>query len=293
VNIEKIMYLLKVCEWKNITRAAQELFVSQQALSKAIQSVEKELGVTLFYRSSRGLELTASGERFYETFLPLAQQYHSLVQEFRETAVGKVRLGLSGGVLRRLGVTLLDDFQKAHPQIELTVQPGSDGEQVSAVLSGECELALSPPPVGFNSKNLSFIEVWSEPIYIVVRKDHPLAAKSHVCVQEMEGMPIIRGDSDDYTYRATAAACHNAGFQPTFVDGFEEVELLKETAVLTGSIFVCPQLYTKYLPQNSALVRILDPILVLKEGFIQRKDIQLSAPVQALISYVKEHAARP
>ena len=83
ISIDKIECILKVYETQNITKAAEELYLSQQALSKTVKNVESELGLSLFLRSARGVLPTAMGTRFYQTFAPLLQQYHARLKEFR------------------------------------------------------------------------------------------------------------------------------------------------------------------------------------------------------------------
>jgi len=289
MNLIKVKCILKACEVLNITKAAQELYISQQALSKTIQSVERDLSITLFFRTAQGLTLTESGQHFYEIFSPLVKQFDAAIEEFRTNASGKIRLGLSGGVLRRIGVTILDDFRRAYPHIELSVTKDEDGNNVEHVLNGSCDIALCPSPLGENKNKLHFVEIWQEPIYIVINKAHPLAHKAAVYIEDMKGMPILRSSAKDWTYQAIFCACQAAGFQPNFVNSFEEIDLMKETAVQTNSIFVCPQLYTKYLPPDSKLVPIIDPILVVKEGFLYRKDVQLAPQTLKLISFVSKN----
>ncbi len=290
IGIDKIEAILKVYETQNITKAAEELYLSQQALSKTVKYVEGELGVSLFLRSARGVLPTSMGTRFYQAFAPILQQYRTQLKEFRSISQCRLRLGLAVAALRRIGSSVLNDFSQANPGIELDIVQQPDENNIFSVISGDCELSLCPPPTGIDDGNLEFIEVWREPIYIVTRQDHPLAGRKSVTIRDLDRHPIIRSRDGDFTFRATADIFRRRGLVPNFVYTIGEFELLRDIAVKKGYLFICPELHSRYVPQGGVLIPITDPDFIMKEGFVFRRDITLSSQAKRLIQFVQDYS---
>ena len=149
VNFRNLQYFLRAAEEKNITRAAQKLYISQQSLSGHIAKLEEELGVSLFERGGE-LKLTYAGERLYL----LAQRICSLEQEIlRETGEisdrrrGRLRLGISYTCGRALLPRLLPEFRAEHPQVEISLMEGNHQKLNEWLAAGEIDVLLGYAPI--------------------------------------------------------------------------------------------------------------------------------------------------
>ena len=149
VNFRNLQYFLRAAEEKNITRAAQKLYISQQSLSGHIARLEEELGVLLFERGGE-LKLTYAGERLYL----LAQRICSLEQEIlRETGEisdrrrGRLRLGISYTCGRAILPRLLPGFHAEHPQVEISLMEGNHQKLNEWLSAGEIDVMLGYAPI--------------------------------------------------------------------------------------------------------------------------------------------------
>ncbi len=149
MNFRNLQYFLRAAEEKNITRAAQKLYISQQSLSGHIAKLEEELGVSLFERGGE-LKLTYAGERLYL----LAQRICSLEQEIlRETGEisdrrrGRLRLGISYTCGRAILPRLLPRFREGHPQVEISLMEGNHQKLNEWLASGEIDVVLGYAPI--------------------------------------------------------------------------------------------------------------------------------------------------
>jgi DNA-binding transcriptional LysR family regulator len=149
MNFRNLQYFLRAAEEKNITRAAQKLYISQQSLSGHIAKLEEELGVSLFERGGE-LRLTYAGERLYL----LAQRICSLEQEIlRETGEisdrrrGRLRLGISYTCGRAILPLLLPDFRADHPQVEISLMEGNHQKLNEWLAAGEVDVVLGYAPI--------------------------------------------------------------------------------------------------------------------------------------------------
>ena len=157
MNFRNLQYFLRAAEEKNITRAAQKLYISQQSLSGHIAKLEEELGVSLFERGAE-LTLTYAGERLYL----LAQRICSLEQEIlRETGEisdrrrGRLRLGISYTCGRAILPRLLPDFRAGHPLVEISLMEGNHQILNEWLAAGEVDVVLGYAPI-----DVSGVEVY-------------------------------------------------------------------------------------------------------------------------------------
>ena len=149
MNFRNLQYFLRAAEEKNITRAAQKLYISQQSLSGHIAKLEEELGVSLFERGGE-LRLTYAGERLYL----LAQRICSLEQEIlRETGEisdrrrGRLRLGISYTCGRAILPRLLPEFRTGHPLVEISLMEGNHQKLNEWLAAGEIDVVLGYAPI--------------------------------------------------------------------------------------------------------------------------------------------------
>lgn len=170
-----------------LQEAAVELGISQQAVSKRIAALEKELGVRLFTRTARGIELTADGEAFLPHARALLDAADRAVSSVRQTK-RPLRVDVLG---RRLVTgTLLHEFHRQRPEIELDVVVLPDGEAATAaVLAGAVDAAfraqLTPPPAGIKA-----MRVHNEPLDFLVGPGHVLADAPELTLKDLVGHRI-------------------------------------------------------------------------------------------------------
>lgn len=145
MELTQVRYVLAVAETRNFTRAAENCHVVQSALSHQIKSLERELGVELFARSSRRVAITTAGE----AFLPAAQSCLDAADRAREDALaatGELRGTLSVGAIPTLaGVDLpaaLGALRREHPQVKVTLQVGNSGGFVEDIAAGRLDVAV-------------------------------------------------------------------------------------------------------------------------------------------------------
>jgi DNA-binding transcriptional LysR family regulator len=180
-------YVVAIAEEKNFTRAAERCFVVQSSLSHQIKALERELGVALFARSSRRVELTAAGEAF------LVQARASLDAAERAAseaaANGQIRGSLTVGVIPT--VTTIDvpaalgRFHRAHPAVRIRLRGGGSDEFIAAIGAGSMDVAVlglpdSTSPTGVDTRVLA-----RERLVAVVSADHPLAGRRRVRLQDL------------------------------------------------------------------------------------------------------------
>jgi DNA-binding transcriptional LysR family regulator len=187
-----------VAEELNFTRAAQRLFLAQQALSSQVQQLETRLGVKLFERTTRRVGLTAAGERFLEPARTALAALDAGTAELTRTATLRVGMSATAGV-PLVGETIRR-FRADHPDVELVLSSTSLNQPAGGLREGAVEVAFVRPP--FLDEGLSMVTVLSEARYIAMREDHPLAGREWVRPEDVVNEPWIWVEGADPRARA-------------------------------------------------------------------------------------------
>ncbi|WP_298044926.1 LysR family transcriptional regulator [uncultured Citricoccus sp.] len=178
MELQQLRYVVAVAEEANFTRAAAKCFVVQSALSHQIKRLEEELGVALFNRTSRRVELTAAGAAFVEEARSSLEHAERAAVE-AAAAAGHIRGHLSVGVIPT--VTAIDMpaalkiFRKAHPQVHISLQVAGSHELEAAISSGAVDIGLLGLPQHRRPRGVAWRHLMSDESVAVVSSAHPLA----------------------------------------------------------------------------------------------------------------------
>jgi DNA-binding transcriptional LysR family regulator len=198
MELQQLRYVLAVAETGSFTRAAQRCFVVQSALSHRIAGLERELGVRLFARTSRRVELTAAGE----AFLPAARQSLDAAERAgaeAAAAAGQVRGRLAVGVIPTVAAidvpAALRRYRTAHPQVRIALRMGPSDELAAQVRAGELDLAALGLPESDRPRGVHVHEMAHDRHVAVVPTGHPLAGRPAVELAELAGETFVDFDA--------------------------------------------------------------------------------------------------
>lgn len=147
LNYYKAFYM--VAKYKNISKAADALFISQPAISKSLSRLEENLVCTLFSRTSRGVSLTADGEILYERIREAFAAIEAGEEELRhrtELGIGQLRIGVSTTLCKYILLPYLQNFIRQHPHIRITIECQSTLHTVELLESGQIDIGLIGVP---------------------------------------------------------------------------------------------------------------------------------------------------
>ena len=175
MDLRSLHYFVVVAEERNITRAAEQLNMSQPPLSSQIKSLEEELGVQLFIRGKRLLTITDAGTHLYrraKQILELSQQTRDELRSMDELS-GHLNISLVEGRAPYLLARWIAGFRSEYPQVSFHLWNGSGDEVIERLHRGLADLALVAAP--YNPELLDGIPVGREPWVAIMSRDHPLA----------------------------------------------------------------------------------------------------------------------
>jgi DNA-binding transcriptional LysR family regulator len=217
MELRHLKYFVAVAEEMHFGKAAKRLHIAQPPLSQQIRNLEDELGVKLFDRTRRSIQLTDAGVYF----LKEARQLLSHVEQAAETArriyrgqAGRLVVGFVGSVIHTFLPEGLRSFRERFPDVELVLQEVNTAEQVKSLHAGRIDvgfLYLDAQDTLLASRQLT-----RAPLMVVLPKKHRLAGRTSINMKELAQEPFIANtrSSEPVVRDAFISLCHTAGFSP-------------------------------------------------------------------------------
>ncbi len=206
MNIEQLQYVCMVAKTNSITVAAENLYVTQQTISKAINKLEQELGVVLLLRSHKGVQLTEVGRAFVEKASRIVRDYQDLYESTRVVADGslhgEVQIYQSNYVSHVVGVRFLSGMRRRYPKLHVVVEEFLTAEVLRRLQEGERPVALIQT-VNHNCGSCMLEEMadWLEweflfrdTLVACVAENGPLAKRESIRLRELLKYPVVWGE---------------------------------------------------------------------------------------------------
>ncbi|MDF4253301.1 LysR family transcriptional regulator [Streptomyces sp. WMMB303] len=188
MDLQQLRYVVALAETRNFTRAAERCRVVQSSLSHRIAGLERELGVTLFARSSRRTELTGAGAAFLVGARECLAAADRAVAD-AAAAGGSVRGRLAVGMIRTTAAVdvpeLLQRYRARYPEVRVSLEAGSSDELASAVRKGELDIVFLGLPEGEQPAGVETLVLDRDAHVLVVPAGHRLAGAPRVTLHEV------------------------------------------------------------------------------------------------------------
>ena len=207
---------LAVAESGSFSLAAQQLYLTQPAVSKRIAALEDDLAVKLFERLSKQVILTEAGKQLWPRARRITQEMadcRQVVSDLGGTVSGVLQLATSHHIGLHHLAAPLKRFVQQFPQVTLDVHFVDSEQAHEQVLAGELELAfLTLPPVG--DDRLNYVTIWNDPLIFVTAPFHPLAQQTELSLENLIAYPSLLPASHTYTSQITLAEFEKKGLKP-------------------------------------------------------------------------------
>lgn len=212
MTLTQLNYFITIAETKSINKAAEKLYVSQPSLTNAIKELEKELGITLFFRSGKGAALTNDGAEFMPYAKQIYSQYESVMEKYGRGGTHKKKFGVSSqhySFAVKAFVDMAKEFDMS--KYEFAMRETKTAEVISDVSNMKSEIGLLYL-CDFNRKsiqkllksaNLEFHHLIECQAYVYLWKGHPLAKKESIRFEQLEGYPCLsfeQGDTSSFYF---------------------------------------------------------------------------------------------
>ena len=290
MELYTMRYVLAVAEYENFSLAAQACHVGQPALSQQISKLEKELGVALFHRNSRGATLTEAGREFVHRAQEIVQRSDALQAEMSFYA-GLKKGTLNLGIITSLQCIdfggLLAAFCGSYPDISVNIIQGGTYHLAELLVERKADIAFLNRPLSGLASSLNFAKLGEDTYSLAVPDLHPLARRESVSLKELRNEHFIFHQTGQVAAELCLAACREAGFEPNIV--------CRSGSPTTGLYMVQGGLGVALLPSEDFRSHTLEGVVELKlkekitkeVGVAWRRDAA-SSLVDAAVQFAKE-----
>lgn len=206
-------YFLMVALESNIKQAAEKLHISQPSLTTAIKKLENEMGVALFVRRSKGVELTAYGQIFKEYVQDQQEKHQYLLHQFNDMQQrhqGKLKLGTGEAWWELFVKNTVEQYQKQTPHSSIHLEFGNNLSLIHHLVQGDIDLFIGHEVHGLHERcKVNFHPLLQDQEAIFVRPQHPLLQKKKCSEDQLllkqSQYPIIRVTPDHARHRSVLA----------------------------------------------------------------------------------------
>jgi len=230
MHIRQLEYFLAVSEQLNFTKAVKQFYISQTAVTLQIKSLEEELGVKLFNRTNRHVELTPAGKTFQEDARAILRRTRDAMERARRADTvftGHLKIGFVKGYEKTNLSDLLADFHAKYPNISLSFTRENVSELYDGILNGSLDIIFNLQYSMDDLDNIDFVIIKHYPLLAVMPASHPFAHRTAIRWSELKGYPLVDIKQNNSRYGESATISNafiSAGFLPNIQYTSDDIE---------------------------------------------------------------------
>jgi DNA-binding transcriptional LysR family regulator len=290
MDIRHLQYVLEVARCCSFTKAAETLHISQPTISKMIRNLENELGVEVFVREGRRVELTDSGHVIAAHAQHILRSFASLSAELSDLTQlkkGRIRIGIPPMVGARFFPSVISEFRNRYPGIILEMVEYGAKKVEADVLDGTLDVGTVLLPT--NEVMFDSFPFVNERLKVILHPSHPLAERECIDLAELAEVPFILFREDFALHDRIIAACVGAGFQPRVMYESSQWDFISEMVAANLGIAMLPEtICTALDPGRVRSVTLEEPSIPWQLAIIWRKEGYLSLAAREWIRFMRE-----
>ena len=294
MELRHLRYFVTVAEELHFGRAAERLFIAQPPLSQQIQQLERELGVALFTRTSRRVQLTPAGVVFLaeaQQILARVELSMSEVQRAARGEVGALSIGFAASATYEFLPAVLHNFRERYPDTKLQLFELNAAEQAQALHDGVINIGFARPAITYAGWTVETVS--EEPFMVAVPEGHPAAKEGSISVKSLAQEPFILFPPDpkpSYT-DLVRAVCTQAGFVPQVAQEVREMQTALSLVAAGMGIVLVPASVQNVRRRGVVYLSLLESTLRTELTAVFRQD-DPSPVLSVFLSVVREYASR-
>lgn len=297
MDFYQLSYFKKVAETGSVSRAAEQLFITQPAVSKQIKALEDELGERLFDRLGKKVFLTRAGQVLYshaEKILRSVSDAKTAVRDMAEECSGELVIGTSDHISLHRLPGVLKSFITAFPKVDLKLRCHRSETILEMVNRNAVDLGIITLPDLPN--NLISKTIWIDPMSLVFSCGHPLEKLSSVKLRDVAPYGMILPESDTTTRKTINLAFSKKRLTPNVAMEVAYIETIKGLVKAGMGISILPDKAVEEEVEAGVLVRtqLSDAAFTRNLGVAYLREKFLSRPAREFLNFLdKESSIRP
>jgi DNA-binding transcriptional LysR family regulator len=282
----KLQYFVEVALAGSFTRAAEQLMVAQPAISRSIQKLEEELQLTLFDRSEKAVALTPEGRvllKHARSILGSIAEARKEMEELRGLERGEIRIGLPSMFGSFYFPQIIKEFKKMHPSLHISVEEEGTLQIRKLIERKEVDLGIITSDEA--GPEIDVIPLLKEEMVACFPKEHPLASRKSVSLEEMLFEPLILFKEGYFQRRLILEASRTANIAPNITFSTNQLSLIR-SLVAEG---IGSTLFLRMVAASDPLIQpvSLNPPVFLEMGVGIHRNAYLSKASQTFLEFLK------
>lgn len=287
MTLTQLKYFCETCRCRSITAAANELFVTQPAISLAIKELEAEFNITLFTRMNNKLTLTNDGAQFYEKAVYILQYCSDMQWELSNSGKQQpLKIGIPPILSSIFFPGMLDSYKQEYPDSPVTLEEYGSVRACSLVMEDRLDIALVNMEM-YNIDQLDSHVLLHDQLVFCVSKDHPLSDKEFITPEDLEHEDIILFNKDSVQNKLLRSRFENYNVHPNIImQGSQLYTIIN--FIRSGKVGCF--LYSSTmagLPKFKAVP--LNPPLKTDIGIVWKKGRYVTAQMQQFIRFARKY----
>jgi len=293
LTFEQINAFYAVATTGRFSSAAEKIFRTQSAVSSQIARLEKTIGLRLFHRTTKSIELTEAGK----IFLDYVEKIRNLLTEAQQELLdlekmerGRLSISTSDTTACYLLPGILQTYKDHYPGIEVVVRNSTSLQTIEKVMNNEVDLGIAT--LAFLKPGLEVIPLFSRFDVVICHPDHPLANRKQVYLKDLEKHICLLLDDHCSSRRILDQACLSAGVKLPISMELSSIEVIKNLVMIKSGISIVPEISIRKEVQAGLLsaikIRDFRPNRQIRMGVIYKKNRYLSLAAQSFLNELQE-----
>jgi DNA-binding transcriptional LysR family regulator len=251
VNLDLLRSFFAISEFGSLSKAAEQLHVSQSTLTRQMQTLETEIGGQLLERGRSGVALTAAGYALLDGMRSVVARADIVVSEVRKVARGQSASLRIGYLMSAAGEFLnpaLAKFRRSHPQTKIHLVDLSPGDQLAALRRGELDVVVLGNINAAIAREFFVRRIATLPVVVALPENHALASHDEIALADLRREVFVGADPDSIPGFNSwmIQLCRRAKFRPKIVENADGLTHTLSLLVAENAVTLLPGLVTKF-----------------------------------------------
>lgn len=262
MNINQLKYFIAVAEYKSFTKAANQYYISQTAITQQIHTLEETMGVRLIDRTRRPIALTPAGNVFLNEAKAILERMNTAVSKVRDAStglVGALRIGYTKGYERSNLSNILRSFHLEFPNILITCYRCDTDILAAGLLNGDYDIIFTWDSTNILEENtIEYKLMELAPLVVALYAGHPFAQRNSLSRKELKNETILymspSGTGESFGDNHFIELYKQAGYQPNILFRSNDIESILMMVAAEEGISILPSYITSKLTDADNLV---------------------------------------
>ena len=293
-SLNSLIVFHEVAKHKSFSKAAEELFISQPAVTKHIKELERKIGMGLIQRRRGGFSLTEGGKILFKHTHKISShlmEIENLLENLKKDYQGILKIGTTESYSKGLMPKLLSGFQTSFPFIKIALDVGNSEEIEKSLLVYKNDLVLIA--VTKKSPRFESIPFLKEELVLIISPNHPLARRRTVSLKELERYPLIIRAKGSTTRRIILQAFKEVGIHPSLLIEAGSSEFIKQWVSEGKGVSIIVK-RTVEDEEKRGIIKTIPLLekLYLQVAFLYLKEEKFNPPIKTFVNFIQNQGRK-